>query len=62
MDRGTWQATVHGAAKSQTQLSDQHTHDYLKEKLANNLNLKMVSQIWPGNWELSKEKPEERTI
>jgi len=22
MDRGAWQATVHGAAKSQTQLSD----------------------------------------
>ena len=22
MDRGTWQATVHGAAKNQTQLSD----------------------------------------
>ena len=29
MDRGTWQATVHGLAKSQTQLSDrahEHTH------------------------------------
>ena len=25
MDRGTWWATVHGAAKSQTRLSDQHT-------------------------------------
>ena len=24
MDRGTWQATVHGVAKSQTQLSDFH--------------------------------------
>ena len=23
MDRGAWQATVHGVAKSQTQLSDQ---------------------------------------
>ena len=22
MDRGTWRATIHGAAKSQTQLSD----------------------------------------
>ena len=24
MDRGAWQATVHGVAKSQTQLSDSH--------------------------------------
>ena len=26
MDTGAWQATVHGIAKSQTQLSDFHTH------------------------------------
>ena len=26
MDRGAWWATVHGIAKSQTQLSDYHTH------------------------------------
>ena len=26
MDRGAWRATVHGVAKSQTQLSDQHFH------------------------------------
>ena len=26
LDRGTWQATVHGAAKSQTQLNDYHFH------------------------------------
>ena len=26
MSRGAWQATVHGAAKSQMQLSDQHFH------------------------------------
>ena len=26
MDRGAWQATVHGVAKSQTQLSDVHIH------------------------------------
>ena len=26
MDRGTWQATVHGVAKSQTRLSDYHTY------------------------------------
>ena len=29
MDRGAWWATVHGVAKSRTQLSDQvHTHVY----------------------------------
>ena len=26
MDRGAWRATVHGVAKSQTRLNDQHTH------------------------------------
>ena len=26
MDRGAWQATVHGAIKSQTRLSDFHFH------------------------------------
>ena len=26
MDRGAWQATVHGVTKSQTRLSDQHFH------------------------------------
>ena len=26
MDRGAWQATVHGVAKSQTQLSDEAQH------------------------------------
>ena len=26
MDRGVWQATVHGVAKSQTQLRNQNTH------------------------------------
>ena len=26
MDRGAWQATVYGIAKSQTQLSDEHFH------------------------------------
>ena len=26
MDRGAWQATVHGVAKFQTRLSDEHTY------------------------------------
>ena len=32
MDRGAWWATVYGVAKSQTQLSDQHTHILIKSK------------------------------
>ena len=35
MDRGTWQATVHGVAKSRTQLSDSHTHTHVSSKLKN---------------------------
>ena len=27
MDRGAWQATVHGVAKSRKRPSDQHTHE-----------------------------------
>ena len=30
MDRGAWQATVHGVAKIQTRLSNQHTQYYLR--------------------------------
>ena len=26
MDRGTWQATVHGVSKNETQMSNTHTH------------------------------------
>jgi len=28
MDRGAWWSTVHGVAKSQTQLNDYHTHTH----------------------------------
>ena len=31
MDRGTWQATVHGVAKSRKQLSDFHFHFTFKQ-------------------------------
>ena len=31
MDRGAWRATVHGVAKSQTQLNT-HTHNYVKDR------------------------------
>ena len=29
MDRGAWQATVHGVTKCQTRLSGYHTHGYI---------------------------------
>ena len=32
MDRGAWQATVHGVQKSLTQLSDQHFHFLLMRR------------------------------
>ena len=32
MDRGAWQATVHGITKSQTQLSDFHFHQLKNAK------------------------------
>ena len=31
MDRGTCQASIHGVAKSQTQVSDRKTHAYMKQ-------------------------------
>ena len=33
MDRGSWQATVHGVPKSQTGLSDQHFHFFQRRVL-----------------------------
>ena len=30
MDRGAWQATVHGVAKSQVRLSNYHSHMLMK--------------------------------
>ena len=32
MDRGAWQAIVHGVAKSRTRLSDSHTHAHTLRK------------------------------
>ena len=33
LDRGAWRATIHGVAKSQTQLSDSHTHTWPRGEL-----------------------------
>ena len=38
MDRTAWWATVHGVAKNQTRLSDQHM-DLRHESFAGNLNM-----------------------
>ena len=32
MDRGAWQATVHGVTKSQTLLSNHHTHTHTHKR------------------------------
>ena len=47
MDRGAWQATVHGVAMSQTRLSDKHFHLEVKEFQG----LPETTR----NWEKSKE-------
>ena len=44
MDRGAWQAAVHGVAQSQTQLSDwalslSHTHTHTHTQLVNHVEL-----------------------
>ena len=47
MDRGGWQATVHGATESQTQLSNQahtHTHSNMGKTVGQNV-VKMVPNI-----------------
>ena len=33
MDRGAWQATVHGVEKSQTQLSNIHIHTHTDDRM-----------------------------
>ena len=47
MDRGAWQATLHGVAMSQTRLSDKHFHLEVKEFQG----LPETTR----NWEKSKE-------
>ena len=42
MDRGAWQATVHGVAKIQTWLNDFHVHVSLGEQQVENSTLKCV--------------------
>ena len=45
MDRGTWQAVVHGAAKSQTQLSGFHFH--MSQNIYLSLSLKAgLPEYW----------------
>ena len=45
MDRGTWQATGHGATENRTHLSDQtHTHSNMGKTVGQNM-VKMVPNI-----------------
>ena len=44
MDRGAWQATVHGVTMSQTRLSDQHFH-FTVEK--GDGYWEMTHHLWP---------------
>ena len=43
LDRGDWQAAVHGVAKSQTRLSDWHTHMTLSSRAREN---KAQNKLW----------------
>ena len=56
MDKGAWQATVHGVAKNQTQLSDEHTHTYHYSLVVKNLPVMKVIQVQSLSWEDSLEQ------
>ena len=49
MDRGAWQATVCGVAKSKTRLSNQHFHFYFRTRfrvsLAQSLGYSLVLSL-----------------
>ena len=55
MDRGTWQATVHGVAKSQTRLSDFHFASLVAQLVK---NLPAMQETWVRSlcWEDPLEK------
>ena len=48
MDRGTWQATVHGVAKSRTRLSDYHFHYQKKKRTLQRNKFKVKGWGFPG--------------
>ena len=56
MNKGAWQATVHGVTKNQTQLSDEHTHTYLYSLVVRNLPGMQVIQVQSLSWEDSLEE------
>ena len=47
LDRGAWWSTVHGVAKSPTQLSNQHWHQQLASDLYSMACLTIQAQSWP---------------
>ena len=48
MDRGAWQAPVHGITKSQTQLSNKHTHTHTQTRLIQEIFKARCSSIHTG--------------
>ena len=48
MDRGTWQATVLGVAKSRTRLSDYHFHYQKKKRTLQRNKFKVKGWGFPG--------------
>ena len=57
MDRGTWQATVHGVAKSQTRLSDFHFASLVAQLVK---NLPAMQETWVRS--LGQEDPLEKEM
>ena len=47
MDRGAWQATVHGIAKSQTPMSNEHTYTHTHTHIKEPNDSIIVSSTWP---------------
>ena len=52
MNRGAWQATVHGVAKSETQLGDSYTHTHThKSGLEAGREFRQPQTLSSGAWE-----------
>ena len=45
MDRGAWQATVHGVTKSQTWLSDQEQHITQEKQVGMHLGVSLLRMV-----------------
>ena len=52
MDRGAWRATVHGVAKTQTQLSDSHSLHRHREQTCGLQGDRGEGEGWTGSLKL----------